>query len=131
MVKGTAGELVQRGAAVKLPLVILDEPGGQQTASGELLYAGSGFMGAVEDLSVKEDCAEDPKFGDHCTKVVYDRGDDWGGVVWQNPVNDWGAKPGGFDLTGAKKLTFWAKGGQRRRDSQVWIGSHRKGSAFF
>jgi hypothetical protein len=34
----------------------------------------------------------------------------WTGVAWQNPANDWGDKPGGYDLTGAKKLTFWAKG---------------------
>ncbi len=34
----------------------------------------------------------------------------WGGVVWQNPAGDWGDRGGGYDLTGAKKLTFWARG---------------------
>ena len=34
----------------------------------------------------------------------------WAGVFWQNPANNWGAKKGGFDLTGAKKLVFWARG---------------------
>jgi hypothetical protein len=34
----------------------------------------------------------------------------WGGVVWQSPAQDWGDRAGGFDLTGAKRLTFWAKG---------------------
>ena len=34
----------------------------------------------------------------------------WGGVVWQSPANDWGKRPGGYDLTGAKRLTFWARG---------------------
>ena len=31
-------------------------------------------------------------------------------IDWQNPANNWGARDGGFDLTGATKLTFWAKG---------------------
>ena len=30
--------------------------------------------------------------------------------VWQNPANNWGAKPGGWNLTGAKTLSFWARG---------------------
>ena len=34
------------------------------------------------------------------------------GVAWQHPVNDWGDEPGGFDLTGAEKLTFWARGAE-------------------
>ena len=33
----------------------------------------------------------------------------WGGVVWQNPPNNWGAIPGGYDLTGATNLIFWAR----------------------
>jgi len=50
-----------------------------------------------------------PHSGEHCTRVTYDREDDWAGVVWQHPANDWGDQPGGFDLTGAKELTFWAR----------------------
>ena len=34
----------------------------------------------------------------------------WGGVVWQSPEGDWGDRGGGYDLTGATKLTFWARG---------------------
>jgi hypothetical protein len=34
----------------------------------------------------------------------------WAGVYWQNPPNNWGDVPGGYDLTGAKRLVFWAKG---------------------
>jgi hypothetical protein len=30
--------------------------------------------------------------------------------VWQSPANDWGDRPGGWDLSGARKLTFWARG---------------------
>jgi hypothetical protein len=34
----------------------------------------------------------------------------WVGVYWQDPANNWGEKDGGFDLTGARRLTFWARG---------------------
>jgi hypothetical protein len=34
----------------------------------------------------------------------------FGGIAWQSPANNWGDQAGGMDLTGAKKLTFWARG---------------------
>ena len=53
-----------------------------------------------------------PHSGKTCLKVGYTAADNWGGVVWQSPANDWGDQPGGLDLTGAKTLTFWARGAQ-------------------
>ena len=58
----------------------------------------------------QEDCPDAPHSGKTCIRVDYQAGDGWGGVVWQSPANDWGDAPGGFDLTGAKALTFWARG---------------------
>ena len=37
---------------------------------------------------------------------------EWGGIVWQDPADDWGDRDGGWNLTGAKKLVFWARGGE-------------------
>jgi len=34
----------------------------------------------------------------------------WAGVYWQDPASNWGDRPGGYDLTGARALTFWARG---------------------
>jgi len=31
-------------------------------------------------------------------------------MYWQNPANNWGDREGGYDLTGATKLTFWVRG---------------------
>jgi hypothetical protein len=46
--------------------------------------------------------------------VVYSaqkkQGAGWAGIYWQDPPNNWGNAKGGYDLTGAKKLTFYAKG---------------------
>jgi hypothetical protein len=43
-------------------------------------------------------------------KLQYRATDQWAGVVWQHPPNDWGEQPGGYNLSGATKLTFWARG---------------------
>ncbi len=38
-------------------------------------------------------------------------GQGWFGVYWLTPLNNWGTDPlGGFNLTGARKITFWARG---------------------
>ncbi len=36
----------------------------------------------------------------------------WAGLYWQDPADNWGTTPGraGYDLRGATKLTFWARG---------------------
>ena len=109
-VKGDPKPLAEPGAKPTLPMVILDEPDAHMAKDGTPFYVPSGFMGSTDAMTVEPDCTADPKFGKHCTKVTYNKSGDWGGVVWQNPENDWGQQPGGFDLTGAKKLTFWAKG---------------------
>jgi hypothetical protein len=34
----------------------------------------------------------------------------WAGLYWQNPPNNWGSRPGGFNLNGARRLVFKARG---------------------
>ena len=41
---------------------------------------------------------------------TYTTNDNWGGVLWQSPANDWGDQPGGLNLTGAAALEFWVRG---------------------
>jgi len=98
------------------PLVIYKDKG-----SRENHFVPSGFMPdgkclALDDM-VQEKCYE----GKTCIKVTYDvvcsrEGQKWAGIFWLNPANNWGSRKGGFNLTGAEKLTFWArgeKGGER------------------
>lgn len=77
-------------------------------------YIPSGWMGDYGDISVDDGCKLDPHSGKTCIKVTYtgkgSQGAGWVGVYWQNPANNWGSQMGGFDLTGYKKLEFWAKG---------------------
>lgn len=71
----------------------------------------SGYMGNTKAIKLTTDCGENPKSGKTCLKVEYNAADNWGGVLWQSPANDWtGEKPGGFNLSGASELEFWARG---------------------
>jgi hypothetical protein len=66
-------------------------------------------------ISFREDWPDNPRSGTTCTRVEYnpstqsERGDGWAGVYWQYPPNNWGNMPGKY-LTGAKEVTFWARG---------------------
>jgi hypothetical protein len=70
----------------------------------------SGWMGNYEALEIDPASEVSPHRGKFCLKIKYSDPGDWAGIVWQHPANDWGDLPGGYDLTGAKKLTFWARG---------------------
>lgn len=77
-------------------------------------FVPSGWMGDYGDIRSTESCKDNPFSGKTCIKVTYSgegkQGANWAGIYWQWPPNNWGEKNGGFDLTGATKLTFWARG---------------------
>ncbi len=74
----------------------------------------SGWMGDYGDIKLDTGWKENPYLGDSCVKIAYtaknSQGARWAGMYWQNPANNWGSTDGGFDLTAATKLTFWARG---------------------
>ena len=109
-----------------LPLVIA----GDETAkpSG---YIPSGYMGETASIKIDPASATDPHAGKTCMKVTYDKGDAWGGVFWQSPADDWGAKPGGLDLTGAKTLSFWAKGAKGGEKVAFGMGGIARDQPYF
>ncbi|MBN1522634.1 MAG: hypothetical protein JW928_08895 [Candidatus Aureabacteria bacterium] len=76
--------------------------------------APSGWMGDFRDVIINLNCKESPKDGDSCIEITYTAEGSkyayWAGMFWQNPANNAGYIDGGIDLTGARKLTFWARG---------------------
>ncbi len=70
----------------------------------------SGYMGNTGAMHVDDKCAEKPHSGEACMKVEYSAKDNWAGIFWQSPANDWGDKPGGANLSKADMLVFWARG---------------------
>jgi hypothetical protein len=100
------GEVVARAAReATLPLVIYDEAGRDKPP-----YVPTGWMGETKQIALAEDCELKPHGGETCIRAEYRSAGGWGGVVWQHPGNNWGDKPGGWNLTGASRLTFWARG---------------------
>jgi len=74
----------------------------------------TGYMGDYKDVQVDEKNTEDPANGRTCIKITYVPSDEgkegWAGLYWLDPKTNWGYKPGGFNLSHRKRLTFWARG---------------------
>jgi hypothetical protein len=89
-------------------------------------YAPSGWMGDYGDLRIDDGSKEPPVVGKTSFKVIYSaqakQGANWAGIYWQHPPNNWGSKPGGYDLSGYKRVTFQArgaKGGEKVADFKI------------
>jgi hypothetical protein len=99
------------GATLKTPVVkprlplLLDAD-----ARPSAMFQPTGWMGNTKAIELDPHCDESPHDGKICLRVDYKDASEWGGVVWQYPANDWGEKPGALDLSGAKRLSFWARG---------------------
>lgn len=97
------------GYKVQLPFYVYKD-----RISRENHYIPSGWMGDYSDVKLNENWRENPKDGQSCIRIEYSakrsQGQGWAGIYWQNPANNWGTVKGGFDLRGATKLTFWARG---------------------
>ncbi|OGX22104.1 MAG: hypothetical protein A2Y03_08945 [Omnitrophica WOR_2 bacterium GWF2_38_59] len=83
--------------------------------SRENHYVPSGFMPNGKCLAFSDDYTENCYSERTCMRIVYgvqcSREDqNWAGIYWLNPPNNWGQRKGGYNLTGAQKLSFWAKG---------------------
>ena len=102
-VKGPS--VLQAAKTAVLPLVVYDDPDQQKPT-----FIPAGWMGNSKAMKLTERCETNPHSGKHCLRVDYTANDNWGGIVWQNPANDWGDQPGGWNLSGAKRLRFWARG---------------------
>ena len=79
-------------------------------------YAPSGWMGDYGDIRFDDHFKPDPKSDKTVIKLTYsaklNQKQGWAGIYWQNPPNNWGSRAGGFNLNGAKKVVFMARGEQ-------------------
>ncbi len=83
-------------------------------------FVPSGWMGDYTDVRYTDPYTGNCHVTDKCMQFVYDakksQGFGWAGVYWQHPINNWGNQPGGYNLMGMARVTFWArgeKGGER------------------
>jgi len=94
--------------AVDMPFYILNN----RILPPVMNFALSGFMGDAADLRVSGGYSAMLRDGFPTLRVTYSAagGTGWAGAVWQNPANNWGKFDGGYNLSNAKSLSFWAKG---------------------
>lgn len=111
----TTAELAEGTSNVQLKLPIKVYADGSPQP-----WTPSGWMGNTEKLEMDWESTEDTYTGETSIKVYYRAFDNWVGVTWQHPMNDWGDLAGGYNLSGAEKLTFWAKG--KKGDEVVSFG---------
>jgi hypothetical protein len=76
----------------------------------------------IPDLSIRH-WAILPHSGTTCLRIAWRprRENEWVGVYWQRPQNNWGAYPG-LNLSGARRLTFWARGATGREVVEFKFG---------
>jgi len=72
-------------------------------------YIPSGFMGNHAAVDVDLNCEEEVYSGSSSVKISYKARDNWYGIGFVDPANDWGEILGGYDISGANKFSFWAK----------------------
>ena len=75
----------------------------------------SGYMGDTSDIVIAGASKNNPGKGAACMQIKYSGkasgGQKWAGVYWQDPANNWGTVKGaGYNLTGANKVKFMARG---------------------
>ncbi|MBN1897764.1 MAG: hypothetical protein JW827_03220 [Spirochaetes bacterium] len=77
-------------------------------------YAPTCWGGDVLCIQYNQFCTEKPKTGNYCMKFEYNTRRqsvfNWISINWTFPSYNWGNIDGGLDLTGARQLTFYARG---------------------
>ena len=108
---------------VEVPFVVYSENGRTET------YSATGRLGDKNDLQFDLGWDLAPHSGTTCIYVRYEDDDGWVTVAWQHPGNNWGDYPGGFDLSKAGKLTFWAKGEDGSEKVEFMVGMEQAQNA--
>lgn len=89
-------------------------------------YYPSGWMGDWGDITLDDSYTDNPHSDPICIKIIYSAAksqeEGWAGIYWQHPDSNWGDKIGGYDLTGATKLTFWARGEKGGEKAEFKVG---------
>lgn len=77
-------------------------------------YVPSGWMGDYGDVKMNLNSQVTPYKGKSCIKFTYNakgtQNEGWAGVYFQHPTNNWGMIDGGYNLSKASILVFYARG---------------------
>ncbi len=84
----------------------------------------SGWMGDIDCIDMYGCDRDNPHSGEMALRVSFATTGTlgWAGVYWQDPENNWGKQEGGYDLTGASRLTFWVRGARGGEAVEFLVG---------
>ncbi|NND10615.1 MAG: hypothetical protein HKN96_05360 [Flavobacteriaceae bacterium] len=88
----------------------------------DLPYVPSAYMGNIDAIGVELEHKSDVHAGTAALKISYNAKDNWYGLGFVDPPNDWGDMLGGYDISGAKKFTFWAKTDSKLQPVTIGFG---------
>jgi len=100
---------------VKLPFYVYKD-------GKDMPYIPSGLMGNYKAITVDNNNKEQTYSGESSIKISYNQDYDWYGVGFVDPPNDWGEMLGGFNISGAKKFSFWAKASKKHIIATIGFG---------
>ncbi|NQZ78529.1 MAG: hypothetical protein HRT61_20815, partial [Ekhidna sp.] len=72
-------------------------------------YISSGHMGNYQSMEIDLENKEEVFEGKSSLRIVYEARENWYGVGFVDPPGDWGNILGGYDISGAKTFSFYAK----------------------
>jgi hypothetical protein len=87
-------------------------------------YTPAGFMGDTDNIDLDDNYQLDSE-RPNVIQIIYTPGGSqgWAGIYWWDPPDsDWGKVDGGFDLSCATKLAFWAKGENGGEKAEFKVG---------
>ena len=93
-------------------------------------YTPSAHMGNYKDMTVNTKFNCDAHSGTASLKISYKEVHNWYGFGLVNPANDWGDILGGYDISGAKTFSFWAKSSKKNVTATIGFGLIGKDKPF-
>jgi hypothetical protein len=91
----------------------------------DAFYPG-GWMGDYGDVSLDVSSAEQLHDGKPVVKIGYSaaasQGKGWSGIYWLYPDGNWGSSADARNLTGARRVHFWAKGAKGDERAEFKVG---------
>jgi exo-beta-1,3-glucanase (GH17 family) len=89
-------------------------------------YFPTGWMGdgtVPGRVSLTECWYDNPHSGQTSIRIAYtEEVIGWAGIYWVHPAENWGDRPGGVNLTGADRLSFWARSDTPNAQIRFLIG---------
>jgi hypothetical protein len=95
-----------------------------------LPYLPTGYMGNYKTMSVDLNHTKNVHSGKSAIEISYKDRSGWYGLSFVDPANDWGDILGGYNISGAKTFSFWAKADFSGIGAKIGFGLIEKGKPF-